>query len=344
MSTRSSVAGKPSTPPPGLALIQTLRTQGHAQRMAWSPDGERLAVPTSEGRIDVWETANWRLLTSFEGHTKEVCEVSWSPDGRSLASASLDTTLRLWVPWVPSHLLTKNDPRTWPYGLSAPITAVVWSPDGNTLVSGDADGKVLLWNLASGEPVDAPRTSRSHQFWPRITSLAWSTDGRTLASASYHGDVQLNETEHWKTEKQFRAGFLVRDLAWSPDGTLLAICGGQRHTGQPGRVALFAEPWERPIRVLGQPGNEAEGCAFSRDGRFFAANVEEAVVLLWRCDRWEIVAALDEPSEGGHSRRVAFHPTRPLLATASSQAGEVRIWQLDAATLLADSTPVSLPT
>ena len=341
MSKRRLTGENSSTLSTGIRLIRTLRgSGGEVQRIAWSPDGGKLAVPTSKGIIHVWETATWRLVTTFEGHTDGVSEVAWSPDGRCLAAASRDATVRIWEPWAPSRTLAKRDPHTWPFsGHSGPVTCLTWSPNGMKLVSGGNDGKVLVWDVQSGEPVDALRTRKSHTIWPFITALALSIDGRTLATASYYGNIQLAEldqVDHWKEKKLFPARMLVRDLAWSPDSSVLAICGGHKSFQNPFQVALFAEPWDRPIRILyeGSKENETEGCAFSRDGLFFAAKVEEEVVVLWRCDRWEVVGRFAEASKGGHERRLAFHPTRPLLATANSQAGEIRIWELNTANLL----------
>jgi WD40 repeat protein len=36
------------------------------------------------------------VLSTLEGHSKEVTSVRWSPDGSRIASGSLDNTVRVW--------------------------------------------------------------------------------------------------------------------------------------------------------------------------------------------------------------------------------------------------------
>src|SRR5438067_2111633 len=85
------------SPVPGLTLRHVLR--GHTKsigRIAWSPDGQRLASASNDKTIRLWETASGKHLQTLERHTGEVYSVAWSPDGQRLASASDDNTIRLW--------------------------------------------------------------------------------------------------------------------------------------------------------------------------------------------------------------------------------------------------------
>jgi WD40 repeat protein len=70
--------------------------RGWVSEVAWSPDGERLAVGGSVG-IWLYRAENPdiepRLL---EGHTEPVESVAWSPDGTRLVSGGRDETVRIW--------------------------------------------------------------------------------------------------------------------------------------------------------------------------------------------------------------------------------------------------------
>src|SRR5258708_25084778 len=51
---------------------------------------------------------------------------------------------------------------------------------------------------------------------------------------------------------------------------------------------------------------------------------------MWRCDRWQEVAALPEPtSDTRWPPGLAFHPLTATLATLGEDDSIVRIWQLD---------------
>src|SRR2546428_8125710 len=58
--------------------------------VAWSPDGEKLALGLSGNAIQVWSIVTKQHLATFQGHTQRISSLSWSPDGGSLASASDD--------------------------------------------------------------------------------------------------------------------------------------------------------------------------------------------------------------------------------------------------------------
>lgn len=75
--------------PPGFKLLHTLR--GHdrkIRRLAWSPDGELLASPSSDATIRLWNTSNGQLVRPLVGHQGTVYCVAWSPGGELLASGA----------------------------------------------------------------------------------------------------------------------------------------------------------------------------------------------------------------------------------------------------------------
>ena len=79
--------------------------------------------------------------------------------------------------------------------------------------------------------------------------------------------------------------------------------------------------------------------SFSFDSRLLASKAES--VRLWRCDTWENVAKLSEPSsDEDWPPGIAFHPTAPVLATLGERDMVIRIWELDF-DLILGAAPVS---
>jgi WD40 repeat protein len=63
--------------------------------VCFSPDGQRLASASQEGKVQLWDTATAQQTLCFGGHTSKVTCVCFSPDGQRLASASFDKTVRI---------------------------------------------------------------------------------------------------------------------------------------------------------------------------------------------------------------------------------------------------------
>jgi WD40 repeat protein/predicted Ser/Thr protein kinase len=77
-------------------LLDGLDADALYYAVAFSPDGQRLAVAGTDRVVTLFDTTTWEVMTRLEGHSAYVKDVDWSPDGETLATASGDGTVRLW--------------------------------------------------------------------------------------------------------------------------------------------------------------------------------------------------------------------------------------------------------
>src|SRR5262249_9011053 len=65
-------------------------------RVAFSPDGTRLATASYDKTTRLWDVRTGQQLLELSGHTAQVTSLAFSPDGTRLATASVAGTGRLW--------------------------------------------------------------------------------------------------------------------------------------------------------------------------------------------------------------------------------------------------------
>jgi WD40 repeat protein/tetratricopeptide (TPR) repeat protein len=127
-----------------LATGQVLRRVDLEVDPTWldlSPDGTRLAVGTSAGRVGLAEveSGEW-IQPPRDGHDGWVWRVSFAADGSRFASSGQDGQVRLWDgrTGTPVAALTPDRPGVW--------TTVEFLPDDTTVIIADRDGAVYTWD------------------------------------------------------------------------------------------------------------------------------------------------------------------------------------------------------
>jgi WD40 repeat protein len=131
--------------------------------MAYSPDGQRLALADTNNKIHLIDI-DGNELALLEGHTNIVTSVNFSPDNALLVSGSLDGSIRVWNVETYEELtvLSVND--------SIEIRSVAFSSDGTLIASAGNDGMVRLWGL-----VDAIGTTEATSDIPQADEATSDT-------------------------------------------------------------------------------------------------------------------------------------------------------------------------
>ena len=114
--------------------------------VAWSADGSRLAVASSDATVRVFDTKTGKLIRSIDGHRDWVLAVAWSPDGSRIATGSRDRTAKVFDSTSGALLATysRHD---------APVRGILFHPEGEEMLSVSDAQKWDRWKIAAAAHV-----------------------------------------------------------------------------------------------------------------------------------------------------------------------------------------------
>lgn len=143
--------------------------RGGLHGLAYSPNGEEVAVATSIGLwiYPVNSDEQPRLLPSL----MPIKTVIYSPDGQFIATGGDDTLVNIWDVAAGTILQTLT-------GHQKAVRSLDYSDDGQLLVSADEDA-VRIWDVATGEQIQYTRGNVVN-----VTQIDLSPDATHIAVAS----------------------------------------------------------------------------------------------------------------------------------------------------------------
>ncbi|KAL2086861.1 hypothetical protein ACEWY4_017920 [Coilia grayii] len=279
--------------------------QGAVRAVRFNADGNYLLSCGSDKSLKLWSVSRGTLLKTYSGHGYEVLDADGSYDNSQLCSCSSDKTVILWD--VASGQVTRKL-----RGHVGKVNCVQFNDEASVILSGSIDGTVRCWD------------TRSRRMEP-IQVLDEARDGVSSLKVSEH-EVLTGSVDGRVRHYDLRMGQLHVDFIGSP---ITCVCFTQ--DGQ----CTLSSTLDSTLRLLDKSTGEMLGeytghqnksykmdCSLSNKDTHVVSCSEEGHVYYW--DLVEGSVALKLPVGKGVVQSLSFHPTDPLLLTATE--GRVQVW------------------
>ncbi len=249
-------------------------TNGYARSVAFSPDGELLAVGAYQQIQLVDRELN--VVGELKGHRGYVNDLEFSADGTKLVSCSDDKTIRVWNVADRSELMSLT-------GHADSVWGVAVQPDGGMIASAAGDdtrltrkGEVFLWSLDDG--------SILHRLTPPdrcATSVTFSPEGLLLLSTAYDERINVYDAEAGTPHGFFGQHSRPTNCVLVTAESFLAISGsGGRFAGK-NEIRFFNPIDGEDFGTLDFHQGKVNSLALTSDGMLLASASHDHTIALW---------------------------------------------------------------
>ncbi len=276
-------------------------TAGHTQlKLAWSPNGNDIAVGGADGAIEVFDPTSGQLIQSLSAPA-QIRDLVWLEDGQYLGALDGDDNFQLWE--LPSFNLLKK----WSLRFAGPVYDVDWSNVAVRLASSEVTGNVGLWYLSGFNAA----LLELHQG---ITSVAWSPDGEYVALGSNQGPVHIWSAFNTPKLTLNGATDTVWAVDWSSNGELIAA-GSADHA-----VRIWNAGDGALLRTLTDHANVVNAVQWSPDGTLLASAGDDRTLRFWGVPN--VVA--ESASTATPLATVATQTAQALISPANTRTSSTR--------------------
>lgn len=300
-------------------------------RLAWSPDGNQLAMANWDGIVRIWDVSLSPLdftlnrEWTFSEYTYLPMQAAWSPDGDMLAILVLGGGARILDVMTGEMLLKIPDL----------VSAMHWNPDG-TQVVGEVDlgelvgQQVRVWEIATGNIINTYHGRRSDLRW---VNFQWTADGATLVGITtfpvvlHTWDVESGDLQTTDTPAMLDLS-TVYEMWWIDDSGRLMV--SERYEVTPGSHSRLLA-WDAATWTLDQ-----EYSPFADSGRLtkrpdkneWTLLSDNGQLITWSMESDEILASRSVYTRSADV--LVWSPDSTQLAASQIGLGpNIQIWSLE---------------
>jgi hypothetical protein len=195
---------------------------------------------------------------------------------------------------------------------------IAWSADGSFIAASGDNGAVAIWLATTGQR----KLLIGHDEEEDVMALAWHPTRSILATGGDDGKVLIWDVDSGVPRQFCKLDKQVRGLAWSPDGSTLAMT--DKDENRSGSVAV----WDFQTQTLLRDKllqNYSNAACWSPDGRVLLTPGSDGVVSIHAFDDLRVMNRLR-----GHDGIAYYLDISPdgKIAASASLDGTARVWNL----------------
>lgn len=242
--------------------------QDSVSSVSWAPNGTHLAVGSTKGDVQLWDTQECKRLATFSGHSGRVCAMAWN--GQVISSAGLggDILQHDWRQGKEPVAVLRSHPEE--------VCGLRWSPDGTHLASGSSDGSICIW--AAGNNAAPITQIDGHQA--AVKALAWSPHHRgVLATGGGTADrcIKIWNALSGTMRSSLDTGAQVCNLMWSQSVNEILSTHGYAQN----EICIWKCPAISQVATLRGHGSRVLYLAAFRDGKTIVTGDENESLFVW---------------------------------------------------------------
>jgi WD40 repeat protein/serine/threonine protein kinase len=263
---------------------------------------------SSAGDVILWEAPGSQRFLRQGGHL--VMLVQFAPDGKRIVVSAFNEPIRIYT-------ANSGQPLGAPIPAEGPFPYFRLSPDGTSLVSRSQNGVARMWSAFTGEALSEPFEHRG-----TISDVAFGSDGHSLFTASQDGTAQA-----WNVQVPKEDDLLCRTqdahpaATFSPTGDRVFLSKGQEPDEKGEAIIVDSRTGRQMGETMVHLG-QVFRLAASADGKLLAA-VGGSQGYIWDAHSGKRLAP--PLVHRGGINEIAFSPDNRLVATASGDS-TARVW------------------
>jgi WD40 repeat protein/serine/threonine protein kinase len=288
-----------------IAVIRAEVGSPHFGRLAFLPDGARLAIGFLGGKLQIVRARTGEVLRDLPAHTNGITALAVAPKAAVLATGAgfAETKVKIWNADTGEPIQELAGHRAW-------IASLAFSPDGTVLASASADQTIRLWDTTTWKEI---ATLRGHE--DEIYCLAFAKGGRQLVSGAKDGSVRL-----WQVPPQTRH-FSERVLPEAVGYSVVSPDSRRLVTLAADYVVWDTQTGEKLETLTALRGYRA-AYDFTPDNRQLLVGGQKGKVRVWDFAR----NALTEFDAGGEDDVAAVHSLGGTNYFITVQGSQIKMW------------------